>query len=295
MHHVRPPPDGLWTRAALQRISEAAFPRYMARSRFLGVALGRLRCSSLIARVPWWLLSAACLSGCAGVETIRYTAPSFYSSCPYRVAVLPFDNESVDLLGPELLRRFVHSGLSGEGYESVPVERVDDILRSTIGITDGGQLGAIAPIRIGEALGADGLMYGVVEAFTFLNVGFAVRRVVRLHLKLVLASTGETLWEDSGEGLTEFFTLKKKEAWRAFTEGVAARGVENALRTPLMPEAQEAVRRLFLSLPARAPRALAPIFQLKSADHLLKARDKTFCLDFIRDLGSTEFLGFAGL
>ena len=35
------------------------------------------------------------------------------------------------------------------------------------------------------------------------------------------ASTGATLWEDTGQGLTEFFTLSRKDAERALMEGVA--------------------------------------------------------------------------
>lgn len=83
------------------------------------------------------------------------------------------------------------------------------------------------------------------------NVGFVVRRAVRLSLRLVLAPAGERLWEDTGEGMTGKVTLDKKEAQRTFIEGVLTRGLENLFHTPLMPESKAAVRDLFSRLPRR--------------------------------------------
>lgn len=72
----------------------------------------------------------------------------------------------------------------------------------------------MAPRRLGEALRVDGLFYGTVEDFAFQNVGFMLRREVKLRLRLVFASTGETLWDDSGEGVTVLAAIKKREAER---------------------------------------------------------------------------------
>ena len=194
------------------------------------------------------VISLAVFAGCMGSEPVRFVSPSFYAQAPGQVAVLPFDNESTDLVGPEMLRGMVATRLRGHGYAPVAVETVNEKLRA-IGITDGGQLRAVASQKLRDALGVEGLFYGGVEDFAFLNVGFAIRRVVRLRMKFVRASTGETLWEDTGEGITERFTFKKKEAERAYMEGVIERAAELAFRTPLMPESLEAVRGLFLRLP----------------------------------------------
>lgn len=188
------------------------------------------------------------LAGCSTAEPIRYISPQFSSRAAARVAVLPFDNESTDLVGPEMLRQMVVQRLRSQGYASLPTEEVDDKLRA-IGITDGGQLRAVESGKLGETLGVDGLFYGVVEDFAFFNVGFAVRRVVRLHMQYVSAGTGEALWEDTGEGITERFTLKKKELARAFMEGIIERAVETVFRTPLMPESLLAVQNLMARLP----------------------------------------------
>lgn len=204
-------------------------------------------------------LAAALACGCASPEPARYLAPDFGARAPARVAVLPFDNESVDLAGPELLRRLVFSRLEGHGFAAPGLEAVDAALAASLGITDGGQLRSVEPARLGRALGADGLLYGTVEDFAFVNVGFAVRRVVRLRLRLVEAAGGARLWEDAGLGLTERLTLTKKGARRAFFEGVAERAAEGLLRTPLMPESLEAVRCLFSRLPRGAAAAQAPL------------------------------------
>lgn len=190
-------------------------------------------------------------AGCAGPDPVRFLSPRFLEKAPSRVAVLPFDNESLDLAGPQSLRKMVDSGLRRLGFDTIGLEQVDVDLRE-LGITDGGQLRALAPKSIGEALGAGGLFYGVVEDFAFFNVGFAVRRVVCLRLRLVLPGSGEVLWEDTGRGLTERLTLKRKQAGRAFVEGLLERGWENAWRAPLLPESEEAVRNLLRRLPGPA-------------------------------------------
>lgn len=200
--------------------------------------------------VPLAALLAALGSGCRHYEAVRYLSPEFHARAPGRVAVLPFDNRSTDLVGPELLRKLVVADLRSHGYEPQPLEDVDAKLRE-IGVTDGGQLRAVRAEKLRETLGEDGLVYGTVEEFAFLNVGFAVRRVVRLHLRFVNGATGETLWEDTGQGITEWFTFKRKDAERAFMEGVAQRALELAFRTPLMPESREAIRQLFYKLPPR--------------------------------------------
>ncbi|MBI3550275.1 MAG: DUF799 family lipoprotein [Elusimicrobia bacterium] len=197
------------------------------------------------------LLVPILLAGCHHYEAVRFVAPDFAAQAPAKVVVLPFDNHSTDLVGPELLRGMVAQSLREHGYEPAPVQEVDEKLR-TIGVTDGGQLRAIKADVLNKALEADGLVYGVVEEFAFLNVGFAVRRVVRLHLRFVRASSGATLWEDTGQGLTEWFTFNRKDAERAFMEGVVQRAAELAFRTPLMPESNEAVRQLFLRLPRKS-------------------------------------------
>ena len=195
------------------------------------------------------LLLAGFLAGCAP-RVVVYRSPDFATKAPERIAVLPFDNESLNLQGARILRKLVNERVAGHGYLNLPVELMDARLKE-IGITDGGQLGAYSAQDLGRVLGVDGLLYGVVEQFTHQNVGFAQRRAVRLKLKLVLAATDEKLFEAVGAGVRGKLTLDKKEARRAFVHGLVRQAAEGMLKVPLMPESRLAVDRIFRDFPRR--------------------------------------------
>lgn len=184
-------------------------------------------------------LAAAALAGCAGGR-VRYEAPDLSARLPSSVAVLPFDNEAVSLRAPILARQLVLEALGARGWRTADRAEVDAAL-AQLGVTDGGQLRAFKPRRVGEALGVPGLLYGTVEEFTYQNVGFVRRRAVRLSLRLVEAATGDLLWEASGEEVNSQFALRKGRAGRSFLEGVLEQAAETALGVPLMLESRAAV------------------------------------------------------
>lgn len=186
-------------------------------------------------------------AGCAGRGSF-FVAADFRAREPGSVAVLPFDNETVSLRGPELVRALVAERLKGLGYRSLPLAEIDEKLRA-IGVTDGGQLRAYEPKEIGRALGSEGLFYGTLEEFVHQNVGFLRRRAVRVRLSLVEAGTGERLWEGVGVSGRARVALKKEKAGKAFLEGVVEDAAEGALRVPLLPEARKAVWKLFRGYP----------------------------------------------
>ena len=188
--------------------------------------------------------------GCAGHRNTGYLAPDFYSKVSWKVAVLPFDNQSLEIAASEQLRGMVASNIQWRGYNPIPAAEADEKLKG-LGITDGGQLPSVTPQKLGEALGVDALFYGNVEKFIFQNIGFVLRRAVRVRVKLVSVATGETLWEDYGEKTTIEATLKKKIAERIFARGMADKAAENMLHRPLWEESQWAVVNLVSKLPGR--------------------------------------------
>jgi len=99
---------------------------------------------------------------------------------PSKLVVLPFDNETSDLTGPELVRGMVAGRVGGAGYESPGLAAVDSTLKE-MGITDGGQLGAVSTEALGRAFDTDGLLFGSLEEFTYQNIGVLRRRLVRLR------------------------------------------------------------------------------------------------------------------
>lgn len=187
-------------------------------------------------------------TGCAG-KPVSYLSPTFYSKASPRVAVLLFENESVDMLAPGALQKMVTGGLVRHGYQPIPSDMVQQKLKE-VGITDGGQLPSIPSKKLGDVLKVDGLFYGTVEDFIFQNLGFVLRRCVRVRLKLVLASTGETLWEHEGFSQHIKATLDKKEAERLFAIGMGQKAIGNMTQHPLILESEIAVRNLLANLPS---------------------------------------------
>ncbi|MDA8131004.1 MAG: DUF799 family lipoprotein [Elusimicrobia bacterium] len=195
------------------------------------------------------LLSAALLAACAGGGGYL-VSPSLREAADLRVAVLPFDNQTTDVNADEILRKLAEEGFSKRGYAPLAGEDVDAKL-SSLGISEGGQLPAVKPEELGKALGTDLLCYGDVEDFTFQNLGFVVRKNVKLHLKLVSASTGETLYEGTGSGKDVKVYLDKEQAKAAFVEQLAVKLVQNIFKTPLKREAETAAWNALDRLPRR--------------------------------------------
>lgn len=194
------------------------------------------------------LLLAACC-GCAG-KAAYLVSPALRTAADPRVAVLPFDNQTTDMSAPDIMRKLAAEGFGRRGYPTLDAAEVD-IKLSVLGISEGGQLPGLKPQDIGKALGADLLCYGDVEDFTFQNLGFLIRKNVTLHVRLVSAATGETLYEGSGSGKDIKVFFDRDEARRAFVEQMALKVVSNIFKVPLKREAELSANRALDSLPRR--------------------------------------------
>jgi len=192
---------------------------------------------------------AAAAWGCSG-KSAYLVSPALGALPDPRVAVLPFDDQSTDVNAADIMRKLAAEGFARKGYPYLPLAEVDARL-SGMGISEGGQLPGLAPKAIGAALGADLLCYGDVEKFTFQDLGFVVRKEVRLHLKVISASTGETLYEKSGTGKDFQVYTNKDDAKRALVEQLAVKMVQNILKTPLKREAEISAEKALDSLPRR--------------------------------------------
>ncbi|MBI4351251.1 MAG: DUF799 family lipoprotein [Elusimicrobia bacterium] len=189
------------------------------------------------------------LCSCAGGGAYL-VSPSLRAAADPRVAVLPFDNQSTDVGAADLMRGLAAEGFEKRGYTYLPLETVDGKL-SGLGISEGGQLPGLRPAELGAALGADLLCYGDVEDFTFQNLGFVVRKSVILRVKMVSASTGETLYEGKGSGKDVKVYFNKDEARAAFVEQLAVKLLQTLLNTPLKREAEAAAWKALDRLPRR--------------------------------------------
>jgi len=133
---------------------------------------------------PIFLLLAACATPLSDVSQ------DFKSLRPTRIAVLPPKNETADLDGPIVFRLLAGAELADKGYALVDFARIDEALREK-GIVEAGQIESLTSQEIGEAVGADGLLYSTVLTYG---------RQVGVHLKmegsfiLVDAKTNQKIW-----------------------------------------------------------------------------------------------------
>jgi len=186
------------------------------------------------------------LIGCAGSQV--YVSGKYAVSG--KVAVLPMSNESNDLDAPIFLRKLLCEGMTQRGFYVLSPTEIDAQLK-TQGFTDGGQLHAATPQKLGEWTGADTLLYSTIENFDYINVGFYSQRRVKILAKLVDARTGERLWEAERDGTTRLFATNKKQAEDLFAAQLAVKAVEKMAHMPLQAESRLAVLRLLNSLPRR--------------------------------------------
>lgn len=193
-------------------------------------------------------LAALALAACA-YGPRPYLKPGY--SPPPSLAVLPLRNETLSLDGPDVVRYWLDQRLAEKkGYPTLPLERVDEALRS-LGVTDGGQLGSVEPRDLGAALGVRALVYGDLLDFDYRTTGLLNVRKVRVRVRMVDAATGERLWEAEGTGAESSGGLGGGAALKAALTHVGTQWAEKAAQSPLRTETWDAVWNAIESLPER--------------------------------------------
>lgn len=193
--------------------------------------------------IPFMFLFSV-LGGCTA------TAPPssrHASSFPAAIALLPLENQSLDLRAPELLRDLLDTYLSAASFNLTDVKEAEEKIRG-IGIQEGGQLNAVTPQKLGALLEADALLYGDIETFNNANIGVYASRTVKVRLWLVDAKTGTVLWETEKSKANSELGISKGAAKNILIKGYANKAVENILDSPLYPESEDVVRLLVREL-----------------------------------------------
>lgn len=156
------------------------------------------------------------------------------------VAILPFDNSSNDINAADILQKKVYLALKPSPYQVRRIHETNEILKSN-GITDGGQLPALDPKLIAKDLNVQALIYGHVESFGYVNIGFYTERKVTLSLWMVNGTTGEKMWENTKSAATRNFALDAKQAKENLVGGLTAQVVDKTMKMPLEDESNKAV------------------------------------------------------
>jgi len=155
---------------------------------------------------------------------------------PRRIAVLPLDNHTVDLDGPDHVRYwFDRRFTEKKGYSTLPLEEIDAVLLE-MGIQEGGQLPVVSPEKLGKALNADALIYGELLDFKYQTTGFLNIRRVRARFKMIDPQTGETLWEAEGNGANSQGVISAEGAVKLGLQSLGTQLAEKALQSPLKTE-----------------------------------------------------------
>ncbi len=166
----------------------------------------------------------------------------------HKIALLPAANNTLDLTSHEYVRHKIYDALTERGYRMIPLDEIDEKLRLK-GITDGGQLGSLAPKVIAQTLGADRLIYGSLDDFRVVNVGIYFKRQVRVSLRMT-DSNGAALWQNTAQCVRQTL-YKPQEAGQAFIVNLVKTQAQKIVKSYLKDESDEAALRTIETLPQR--------------------------------------------
>jgi len=167
------------------------------------------------------LLLAACLPAVKKPQAI-FLDPSF--AAPMKVAVLPFENESVDMTADDVFRELFYLGLEEKGYKLVPMAEVNATLKA-MGILEGGQLAAFKKTDLQSKLKADALLFGNLKEAKYLTVG--IKKEKKVTTWAALYNGDKKLWEDEKSYSEKEYNLNPL---KGLETQLATKLTENALK-----------------------------------------------------------------
>jgi TolB-like protein len=147
---------------------------------------------------PLLLLAPLCLGACGGtMKATQFTNPKFNFSFVQRIAVLPFENESIDRQAGTRATRLAITELLATG--AVDVVEPGEVQAALVKIAGAVPGRAVAPsteqvLALGKALNVQGLLLGSVTQSENLRSGSVPIPVVTIDLHLVETETGATVW-----------------------------------------------------------------------------------------------------
>lgn len=204
---------------------------------------------------PLFLLLCLSLffSQCAPPKPVFLLKENFREQIPHLLAVLPFDNLSVDLDATPLIRPIVQQRLLYKGYHCLPLDQIDKTLKEK-GVMVSHDVYMFTAQELGTILGADALVYGTITEFNKHYAFLYSDIVVGLSLQMIDAKTGEVLWKDeriSRENtLAEsLFLASRYQTPEEILTAILAYNAMFAVLAQYRPYAESAVREALFSLP----------------------------------------------
>jgi hypothetical protein len=111
-----------------------------------------------------------------------------------RVAVAPMENRSNDINASEIVRSAFVEAITRGGWNVIPTEESDRMLRESLGITYGGQLASTTPGEVCRNLGVEGVFFGEIREWNKTTTGIYNNVTVAASFELY-ARSGTRVWQ----------------------------------------------------------------------------------------------------
>ncbi len=141
-----------------------------------------------------WLFLAVCICSCIFPQAAK-KYPANPSNPIKQVAILPLQNDTNDVEGPEFVRQKLIQEFQARNYSVMPASEVDSKLRDKLGVSLGGQLQTVAASKFKDALGVEGVVLGKLMDFGETTTGIYNVRKVRAVFKMLNTGNGKVAWE----------------------------------------------------------------------------------------------------
>lgn len=161
-----------------------------------------------------------------------------------RVVVAPMENRSNDINASEIIRSAFVGAIAGKGWNVVPTEESDRMLRESLGITYGGQLASTTPGEVCRILGVEGVFYGEIREWNKTTTGVYNNVTVAASFELY-ARDGTRVWEGSD---TQSKVIVP-HGGREIGAEIVIHALGNLLLNPMTPYGQLVARNIAGKLP----------------------------------------------
>jgi len=164
------------------------------------------------------------------------------------LAVLPLSDEVVSIEGDGIIRKILHDKLKRGGYNTIPLEDIDEKLRLK-GFSDAGQFPVTTKRKLASWVGAKRLVMGHITEYDEVNVGVYRSRSVAGNLFMWSKKTGKKMWEAENKVKNSKLAASGSKILANFFGGLGKGFVERIKNKPLAQEAELFVRQSLEGLP----------------------------------------------
>jgi hypothetical protein len=163
-----------------------------------------------------------------------------------RIAVAPMENRSNDLAASEIIRVSFIEQIAAQGWNAMPTDESDRLLRETLGISYGGQLKAVTPEEVCRALGVEGVFYGEVQEWNKTTTGIYNTVSVVAGFRL-FRKDGALAWEGGDRQFKQ--SVPRGGGGSGLGAEIVGSALANLLMNPMTPYGKAAGRNAAKKLP----------------------------------------------